>query len=377
MIESSDEVQGRARIMVVDDEPDNLRLLGRLLRRSGYEEIHETGDPRQALDLFREVEPDLVLLDLHMPHLDGFEVMERLEPEIPAGDYLPILVLTGDPNPDVRRRALAAGANDFVTKPFETTEVLLRIRNLLETRLLHRKTRHQNETLELRVRERTKALATAQVEILNRLAVAAEYRDDVTGRHAQRVGILSALLAERLVIEEEQVVILRRAAPLHDVGKIGIPDAILMKPGPLTEAEFEVMKTHTTIGARILSGSDFPLLHSAREIALTHHERWDGSGYGGMAGEEIPLVGRIVSVADVFDSLSHERPYKAASTVRSATDEVLASAASHFDPSVVEAFDSLAREGLLERLDELTESRRFEGGAGPVGFPLRAAGADG
>lgn len=394
MLESRDGQAPSARILVVDDEPDNLRLLGRLLRREGYENVRTTDDPREAPAAFREWNPDLVLLDLHMPYMDGFAVMEALEPQIPEGHYLPILVLTGDPDPALRRRALAAGANDFITKPFETTEVLLRIGNLLETRFLHLQTRHQNETLELKVQERTRALAEAQTEILNRLAVAAEYRDDVTGRHAERVGVLAALLADTVGLDEEDVAILRRAAPLHDVGKIGIPDAILMKPGPLTEAEFEVMKTHTTIGARILSGSSFPLLLTAREIALTHHEQWDGTGYRGMHGEDIPLIGRIVAVADVFDSLSHERPYKRASTVEEARDEVIEASGSHFDPAVVDAFERLAEDGLLHRLDELTVTGRFNepiparatvsaalsaeaGGPGGPGGPEGQGGRDG
>ena len=341
-----------ARILVVDDEPANVVALSKLLSRAGYDQVESTTDSRTALQAYRDLEPDLVLLDLHMPHLDGFQVMAALKPFIPTTSYLPILILTGDQDQEVRQRALASGAKDFVTKPFEVTEVLLRIRNLLETRFLHRQLAHQNETLEVKVRERTKELAGAQLEILNRLALAAEYRDDVTGKHAERVGIVSSLIAEGLGLHPEEVRLIRLAAPLHDVGKIGIPDAILMKPGPLTEAEFEVMKTHTEIGGRILSGSRFPLLQMAKEIAIFHHEKWDGSGYAlGTPGDRIPLVGRIVAVADAFDSLTHERPYKPAFPVERAISIIGQDTGTHFDPGVSEVFLDLVTGGALDSLE--------------------------
>ncbi len=341
------------RILIVDDEPLNLRVLDRMLRASGYTELRTTSDAREALPIFREFGPDLVLLDLHMPHLDGFAILELLEEEVPREEYLPVLVLTGDSASEIRERALTAGAQDFLTKPFDLTEVLLRIRNLLETRLLHLRLQEQNRTLEDRVRDRTRELADAQVEILHRLAVAAEYRDDVTGRHAERVGYVAALLGREAGMPEDDVVRLRRAATLHDVGKIGIPDSILLKKGPLTEEEFGVVRSHTEIGGRILSGSRFPLLRMAREIALSHHERWDGTGYsGGLAGEAIPLVGRLVAVADVFDSLTHSRPYKRAFPMKEALDIIVEGAGAHFDPWVVELFERLVAQGGLERLDE-------------------------
>ncbi len=339
-----------SRILIVDDEPQNVRLLDALLRRAGYREVTTETDPRKVHALVRSLEPDLILLDLHMPHLSGFQVMEQIVPEIPHGVYLPILVLTGDTDSHRRERALSAGARDFLTKPFESGEVLLRIKNLLETRFFNKELRGHNETLEEKVRERTHELAEAQVEIIRRLAVAAEYRDDITGQHAERVGVLSALLAEELGLPAEQVSLIRRAAPLHDVGKIGIPDSILMKPGRLTPQEFDVMKTHTIIGGRILSGSRYPLLELAETIALTHHERWDGRGYDRMRGEDIPLVGRIVAVADVFDSLTHERPYKRAFTIDESVDEILRGRGEHFDPNVVDAFSRLLVGGALVEL---------------------------
>lgn len=326
------------RILVVDDEEDNVAALDRLLRWAGYPWIRTTTRPTEVLDLFRQIQPDLVLLDLHMPEINGFQILRMLGAMTQAEEYLPVLVLTGDSDPEMRQRALAAGARDFVTKPFETTEVLLRIKNLLETRTLHLKLHRHAEELEQRVEERTRELAQAQLEILKRLALAAEYRDDITGQHAERVGALSAVLAEELGLPREDVELIRLAAPLHDVGKIGIPDAILMKPGSLTPEEYAMMKTHTDVGARILSGSSFPILQMARTIAHSHHERWDGKGYMGLSGEDIPIEGRIVAVADVFDSLTNERPYKGAMSVDDTVELIRSERGQHFDPRVVDAF---------------------------------------
>ena len=337
-----------ARSLLVDDHEANVRLLERILLQAGYTNLRRTTDPRQVLPLFAEGQPDLIVLDLHMPHLDGFAVLEQLRPLIPAGTYLPILVLTADITRDAKQRALAMGARDFLTKPLDHAEVLLRIKNLLETRYLHRALRAQNQQLEQRVRERTRSLEAAQMEILERLARAAEYRDDDTGEHIERVGRIAALLARALGLREAEVELVRRAAPLHDVGKIGIPDEVLLKPGKLTAAEFAQMQTHTMIGAKILSGSRFPILQLATEIALTHHERWDGSGYPhGLAREAIPLPGRIVAVVDVFDALTHERPYKSAWPVAAAVAELRRQRGRQFDPSVVTAFLTLEAQGAL------------------------------
>ena len=338
-----------AQILLVDDHEANVRLLERILLQAGYTNLRRTTDPRQVLPLFSEVQPDLIVLDLHMPHLDGFAVLEQLRPLIPAGTYLPILVLSADITRDAKQRALQMGAKDFLTKPLDQVEVLLRIKNLLETRFLHRALRAQNQQLEQRVRERTRSLEAAQLEILERLARAAEYRDDDTGEHTERVGRIAALLARALGLREAEVELVRRAAPLHDVGKIGIPDEILLKPGKLTASEFAQMQTHTTIGVKILSGSRFPILQLATEIALTHHERWDGSGYPhGLAREAIPLPGRIVAVVDVFDALTHERPYKAAWPVAAAVAELRRQRGRQFDPNVVTAFLALQAEHPLE-----------------------------
>ncbi len=335
-----------ARILIVDDDPANIRLLTRILERSGASRIFSTTSPMDAESLFREHSPDLVLLDLHMPEMDGLEVIQSLQQLIAPGEYPPILMLTGDLSQESKAQALSGGAKDFLTKPFSPDEATLRIRNLLETRFLHLQLQQQNERLEVKVRERTAALEEAHIEILERLARAAEFRDDETGEHTRRVGKLSGLLAEELGRPPEQVELVTRAAALHDIGKIGVPDGVLLKPGKLTPREFDLMRGHTTIGATILSGSNVPLLQLSASIALTHHEHWNGKGYPeGKDGDAIPLVGRIVAVADVFDALTHERPYKQAWTIEATIDEIKAQSGRQFDPKVVEAFLRLADRG--------------------------------
>lgn len=327
----------KARILIIDDEAPNVEVLRRLLERSGFTRIQTTCDPREAAKLYVEFRPDLILLDLHMPHLDGLAVMDVLN-DIAESTYLPILILTGDVSPEARRDALARGAKDFVHKPFSSDEVLLRIGTLLETRFLYLQIQSQNQMLEAKVRERTRELEGAQFEIIERLAKAAEFRDDNTGQHTERVGQMAALIAKQIGLPDGQVSLIRRAAPLHDVGKIGIPDTILLKLGKLTPDEFALVKTHTTIGARILSGSRFPILRLAEEIAFSHHERWDGDGYAGIPRESIPLAGRIVAIADVFDALTQRRPYKEAWPIEQAIDEIEQQRGQQFDPALVEAF---------------------------------------
>jgi putative two-component system response regulator len=326
-----------ARILIVDDEARNVELLRRLLGRAGFSRIDSTTDPREAAALFAAQNPDLILLDLHMPHMDGLAVMDRLH-QLADASYLPILMLTGDLAPEARREALSRGAKDFVNKPFHSDEVVLRIRTLLETRFLYLQIQSHNQSLEAKVRERTMELEAAQIEILERLARAAEFRDDNTGQHTERVGQMAALLAQEAGLEDETVSLIRRAAPLHDVGKIGIPDAVLLKLGKLTDDEFALVRTHTTIGARILSGSKFAMLQMAEEIAFSHHEHWDGNGYEGLSGESIPLAGRIVAIADVFDALTQKRPYKAAWSIGEAIAEIERQRGRHFDPRLVDAF---------------------------------------
>ncbi|MDT8368837.1 MAG: response regulator [Longimicrobiales bacterium] len=334
-----------ARLLIVDDEEANIQLLQRVLDPEGYGEIVTTTDPTEATTLLTEHDIDLVLLDLMMPEVDGFGVIEAIREVVPEEEYLPILVLTSDHSRDAERRALSGGAKDFLSKPLSPSEVRLRVRNLLETRFLHRALRNHNDLLERRVRERTADLEEARLQILLRLARAAEYRDDVTGEHTKRVGRRSGILARALDLPEGDVAMIELVAPLHDVGKIAIPDAILRKSTELTEAEFEIMKTHTDIGGDLLDDPNVPLLDVAARIARSHHEHWDGSGYpAGLAGDEIPLEGRIVAVADAYDALTHARPYKRAWSAEEALDEISREAGGHFDPDVVEVFGTLAKE---------------------------------
>jgi putative two-component system response regulator len=326
-----------ARIFIIDDEPGNVQVLRRVLEHAGFNKLDSTSDPREAAAIYVRSRPDLILLDLHMPYMDGLEVIDQLNQIIEAS-YLPIVMLTGDVTPEARREALLRGAKDFINKPFNPDEVLLRIRTLLETRFLYLHIQSQNQMLEAKVRDRTRELESAQIEIIERLAKAAEFRDDSTGQHTERVGEMAALLARELGLSDAHVTLIRRAAPLHDVGKIGIPDAILLKLGKLTAAEFELVKTHTSIGARILSGSRFALLRLAEEIAFSHHERWDGSGYAGLEADRIPLAGRIVAVADVFDALLQKRPYKPAWPIDAAVAEIGRQRGMQFDPNIVDAF---------------------------------------
>ena len=328
-----------AKLLIIDDNPAMVMFLQGLLEKVGYRRLISTTDPREALDLFEGVPPDLVILDLNMPHLDGFQVLRLFRERIPAAHYLPILVLTGNVVTEARQRALLYGAKDFLTKPFEPIELLLRLHNLLEARFLHLQLHQRNAHLATRVRERTRQLLEAQSDTIERLAQVVEFHDDETGRHTRRVGEWAGRIAERLGLPAGDVELIRRAAPLHDVGKIGIPESILLKPERLTPQEFEVVKMHTSIGARILAGGRSDYLTMAEEIALGHHERWDGSGYPqGLRGEETPVHARIVAVADYYDALTHARPYRAAVAPEEVLEQIDVASGRLFDPSIVHAF---------------------------------------
>lgn len=331
-----------AKILIVDDQEYNVSLLERILKRAGFMDVYSTMDSFQVGDMVMEVQPDIVLLDLHMPGMDGLEVLKLIRKQSGPDRFLPVLMLTADLTSEARQQGLQAGVNDYLTKPYDRTEVILRITNLLRTRFLHNQLQQQNNRLEQKVRKRTEDLQQAQIEILQLLGSAAEYRDDMTGQHTQRVGRLSGVIAERLGLPGEEVDMIRLAAPLHDIGKIGIPDEILLKPGRFEPHEFERMKAHTSIGSSILERGSFAILQLARLIAQSHHEKWDGSGYPqGLAGEAIPLAARIVALADFYDALTHDRPYKRAWTQDETLAEVKEQRGKHFDPQVVDAFFQL------------------------------------
>jgi response regulator RpfG family c-di-GMP phosphodiesterase len=332
----------RALILIVDDQETNVTLLRHLLEAADFRNLVSTTDSRQAVPLCAELEPDIVLLDLRMPEPDGFEVLKMLGPWINGSARLPVVVLTADNSSQAKREALSVGASDFLTKPFDMSEVVLRISNHLLTRQLQLQLRDQNRTLEDRVRERTRELEEAREELVERLALAAEYREDASGEHPQRVGRLAALLARELGLDEETVELIRRAAPLHDVGNIGVPDTVFVKRRGLTPLELEAIKLHVSIGSEILGRSRSRLLRIAEEIARTHHERWDGTGYlERLRGEDIPLSGRIVAVADAFDMLTDTRSSRESVSQDAALGEIRNLSGRKFDPRVVEALASL------------------------------------
>jgi putative two-component system response regulator len=316
----------------------NTRLLESIFSKSGYKNVTSTNDSRQAKDLYAQIKPDLLVLDLNMPNLDGFGVMEQLR-ELDHDSYLPILVISHEEDQTVRFKALQSGAKDFLNKPYDRVEVILRIRNLIEVRMLHNEKVDQNKLLEDKVKERTQDLYNTQLDVIQRLARAVEYRDNETGMHTIRMSHYSACLAAEVGLSTEDCETLLMAAPLHDIGKIGIPDSILRKPGKLTPEEFAIMKTHATIGGQLLTGSTSKYLEMARVIALSHHEKWDGTGYpNGLAGDNIPLLGRICGLCDVFDALTTRRPYKDAWTTERTLEELRKGAGKHFDPHLVECF---------------------------------------
>ena len=333
-----------AKILIVDDQKPNVLLLEKMLKAEGYAEVISTTDSRETAALYANNRFDIVLLDLNMPYLDGFQVMEQLR-AVEIDSYLPILVLTAQQDSATRLRALQSGAKDFISKPFDRLEVLTRIRNMLEVRLMHNQVRDQNKILEDKVRARTQEITDTRLEIIQRLGRAAEYRDNETGLHIIRMSRFSVCLGRAAGMDEARVEILLNASPMHDIGKIGIPDRILLKPGKLDADEWQIMKTHTTIGAEILSGSDAELMEMARLIAITHHEKWDGSGYpNGLVGEDIPLEGRVVALSDVFDALTTARPYKKAWEVGAALDYISENSGKHFDPDLVGLFHKVLPE---------------------------------
>jgi putative two-component system response regulator len=327
-----------ARILILDDQKLHAFFLKDILQQEGYKNVICLTDPLKAIPTSKDFKPDLIILDLLMPYLDGFQVMEQLH-NFRLEHYLPILAVSADKSTDIRLRALQSGATDFLDKPFENVEIIIKIRNMIELRILHNQIAIQNKLLEFKVNERTKELRYTQYDIIRRLAQAAEFRDGDTGIHIIRMSQYAKKLGEALGLNEEECDLLHHASPLHDVGKIGIPDSILLKPGKLTADEFEIMKTHTTIGAKILAGSDSPVMKLAEVIALTHHERWDGKGYPyGIKADEIPFTGQICSVCDVFDALTSARPYKKAWSTQEAVDEIKCMRNDNFNPKIVDAF---------------------------------------
>jgi len=327
-----------SKILVVDDEPVNLRLVEKILQNAGYQQVELVGDSRDVVNKYLQQESDLILLDLNMPNLDGYEVMQKLQ-ALNQEVLAPIMVLTAQQSRDFRIRALDMGARDFICKPFDQVELLARVRNLLQAHRFELSLHARKDELELLVQERTRELHDTRLQIVRKLGRAAEFRDNETGNHIIRMSKIAALLAQASGMNEYECDLLLNAAPMHDIGKIGIPDKILLKQGKFEPDEWEIMKTHTLIGADILAGDNSEVMKMAQSIALTHHEKWDGTGYpSGLAGEDIPLVGRITAIADVFDALTSERPYKCAWPISNAIAYITDNAGSHFDPDLATKF---------------------------------------
>jgi putative two-component system response regulator len=327
-------------VLAVDDTPLNLKILEGILAE--HFRVRLAGSGAEALAAVAASRPDLVLMDVNMPGMDGLEACRRLKAD-PRSASIPVIFITALGEIDDERRGFEAGAVDYILKPVRAPIVLARVRTQLALA-------DQSRELERLVAERTAELNATRLEIIRRLGRAAEYKDNETGLHVVRMSCYARAVALALGCDRAFAEALLHAAPMHDIGKIGIPDRILLKPGKLDEAEWKVMRRHPQIGAGILGRHDSPLLELARVVALTHHEKWDGSGYPrGRRGDDIALAGRIVAIADVFDALTTERPYKAAWPVEQALELIRRERAAHFDPAVVDAFLSVLPEVLALR----------------------------
>jgi putative two-component system response regulator len=326
------------KILVVDDEEFIADLLQRWFIVEGYH-CETVSNGIDALKMLEQDEFDLVVSDITMPLMSGIELLEIVRNRWPD---IAVLMATAISDRETAVHALRVGAYGYSIKPFDRNELLINVANALERRRVTLLMREYEQDLEQKVRERTAQVRQREEQIVVRLLSAAEFRDDETGAHIRRIGLYSAVMAKELGWDHQAVDDMRLAAPMHDVGKIGVPDRILQKPGRLTAEEWEIMKTHTTIGGKILDDPDVPLLRLAREIALSHHEKWVGTGYPlGLSGEAIPESGRIVAVVDVYDALVHNRCYKPAYPEEEALAIIRDGMGSHFDPRILDCFFSL------------------------------------
>jgi len=337
-VNKEQEIPGK--ILIVDDTPANLDVLGRTLEAEGYD-ISAAPSGEIALEIAVDFCPDLILLDIMMPGIDGFETCKRLKKDSKTKD-IAIIFISALNDTEQICKGFDQGGMDYITKPFRREEVLARVRTHVKLRALMKAQERQNQILEQKVDERTKELRDTQLEVINRLGLAGEYRDNETGMHVVRMSQFSALLGAKAGMHKKDSELLLQASPMHDIGKIGIPDNILLKPGKLDHKERGIMNTHVKIGVQILSGNDSPLMKMARTVALHHHEKWDGSGYpAGLKGEEISLEGRVVAICDVFDALTSERPYKEAWPVDKALDFLEDNKGTHFEPILIEKFKTI------------------------------------
>ncbi len=326
-------------IVIIDDEFTSRVILDKIVRGLHKEvTVQAFASPLGAIDWLQLNHPDLILVDHLMNEMTGLEFVKNIR-HIPHLEHVPVIMITVANDNELRYKALEVGVTDFLSKPFSHHECQIRCRNLLTLHLHHKEVLHRSEKLEIAVTEATRRILEREQETLFRLAKAGEYRDSDTGNHVLRMSRFSRLIAEGMGLDENRCSLIEMAAPMHDIGKIGIPDNILLKPGKLDHEEFSVMKTHTSIGYHILKNSHSKYISLGAEIALSHHERYDGNGYpNGLLGKAIPLDARIVAVADVYDALTSERPYKKAASTQEALDYIHSNKGTHFDPECVEAF---------------------------------------
>lgn len=329
---------GAAVILVVDDQPSLTTLMGVLLRQAGYSRIHISNNSMAVTRMFDDLQPDIVLLDLGMPGLSGMDLMKQIRQMDPQ-EEVPIVVVSGESDRETLIAAITAGAMDFLTKPFTRDEVHMRVRNALRIRFLQQASARLEVQAAERVREWTEEAREAQREIVCRVGGSVEYREDESGRHVQRVSRCVELIALAAGVEPGAAALMRDASTLHDIGKLVIPEFILLKPARLTQDEWELAKAHASAGAKLLADGHTPLLREAERIARSHHERWDGGGYPqGLAGEEIPLGARITALCDVFDTLLSKRPWKLPWPPDDVHAEIMAQSGRQFDPLLADVF---------------------------------------